>query len=152
MTWFAFPGGWGDYNLNGVAEKTLASLGAHGYATQAQADKNVNASPDPLQAAYLQTLKGVSVSPIGAGLGGDLSTPNATGGVSGAASNVLGDLAYSLSLSGNNAAGQPVHLLTRFLKILFGGALLLAGILKLTGKQDIIVGAGKKVIEGAMLA
>ena len=48
--------------------------------------------------------------------------------------------------------GNTAGLLTRLLKILFGGALLVAGIIKLSGKQDIIVGAGKKIIEGALLA
>ena len=83
MTYFCFPGGWGCYNLNGVDEKTLAAEGAHGYATLAQAQAHVNASPTALQQATLQGLKAESLLPVGAGTSGDLSTPASTGGITG---------------------------------------------------------------------
>ena len=91
MTWFSFPGGWGDYNLNGLSEKEMAATGAHGYATQALADAHVNKSPSTAQAALLTQFKTESLSPVGAGSAGVLSTPNGTGGISGAASNVVND-------------------------------------------------------------
>src|ERR1039458_5355121 len=87
MTWFAFPGGWGDYELNGPAEKELAATSAHGYATQALADAHPNASPDLPQRVLLEEFKLQSVSPAGAGVLGVLQTPNSTGGVTGAVKN-----------------------------------------------------------------
>jgi hypothetical protein len=95
MTWFNFPG-WGDYSLNGVAEKELAATGAHGYATQALADASPNASPNAIQAGLLQTFNAQSLSPAGAGTGGVLQTPHSTGGVTGAASNLAGNVGSGL--------------------------------------------------------
>lgn len=88
--WFDFPGGWGEYKLNGMAEKELAATGAHGYPTQAEARAHVNAPPNLLQQPILEQLKLSSVSPVGAGVGGTLQTPNSTGGIGGTLSNVLG--------------------------------------------------------------
>jgi hypothetical protein len=138
MTWFAFPGGWGDYNLNGPSEKTLALTGAHGYATQAEADAHVNASPDPPQVALLQTLKLYSVSPIGAGAFGDLKTPNSTGGVGGALANLTGNITGGLKWPSADT------FLVRALKIIVGGVLLVAGIMKMTGtSKDDLKAVGK---------
>ena len=88
MTWFAFPGGWGDYNLNGLAEKELALLGAHGYATKAEADAHVNASPTAAQAVFLQGLKAQSVvagiipgGNAAAKATGNQQTPTSSGGL-----------------------------------------------------------------------
>lgn len=96
MTFFCFPGGWGCYDLNGIAEKELVATFAHGYGTLSEAQQHVNATPNIDQQALLQEFKLFSVSPIGAGTIGDLNTPNATGGVTGALSN----LAKSFSITG----------------------------------------------------
>ena len=111
MTWFAFPGGWGDYNLNGVDEKSLALTGAHGYATKAQADAHVNASPTLLQQGLLQGFKAESTLPVGAGTSGDLSTSSSTGGVA----NFLSRLS------------NP-HLWLRVVEVIVGGAFLIIGL------------------------
>ncbi len=63
-----------------------------------------------------------------------------------AATNAATTPGYSLQF------GNTTGLLTRILKVIIGGFLLLAGILKLSGKQDVIMAAGKKAIEGAALA
>jgi len=53
---------------------------------------------------------------------------------------------FGLQLGGTNG------LLTRFLKVLIGGVLIIAGILKLTGKEDIVTKGGAKVAEGMLMA
>ena len=98
MTWFDFPG-WGLYELNGVAEKELASTFAHGYATQAEAQAHPNDPPDAEQAALLQGFNAASLSPAGAGVSGVLQTPHSTGGITGASANLAGDVFKSLNLS-----------------------------------------------------
>lgn len=95
MTWFDFPG-WGLYELNGVAETELVALFAHGYATQAEATAHPNASPNAAQAALLQTFNAQSLSPVGGGVGGVLQTPHSTGGITGAASNIAGNVGSGL--------------------------------------------------------
>lgn len=119
MTWFAFPGGWGVYDLNGADEKSLVATGAHGYATEAEAEAHVNASPSFLQQGLLQGLKAESVSPVGAGVSGDLATPSGSGG--------LGGYTGGLKWPGADT------FLGRALKIVIGGVLLLAGVIKLSG-------------------
>jgi len=127
MTWFAFPGGWGDYNLNGLAEKELVATGAHGYATKAEADAHVNASPTGAQAALLETFKASSVSPVGAGSTGILQTPSSSGGLGG--------------LLGGGLKWPGAHtFLGRALKIVIGGVLLVAGLLKLSGADKAAFG------------
>jgi hypothetical protein len=88
VTYFDFPGGWGLYDLNGIAEKELAATGAHGYATAAEARAHPNASPTALQQFYLQLFKADSESPVGAGATGVQSTPASGTGLSG----LLGDV------------------------------------------------------------
>lgn len=139
MTWFCFPGGWGCYNLNGFAEKELAATGAHGYATQQQAQAHLNAIPNGAQAFLLQKDKAESLSPVGAGAVGVQSTPSGTGGVGGAASNVASSVASGVSSGVLGGSGAALHwpgadsFLGRALKIVVGGVLLLAGIIKMTG-------------------
>jgi hypothetical protein len=137
--YFAFPGGWGTFELNGLAEKELAATGAHGYGTEALALAHVNASPSPPQELLLQTLKADSLSPVGAGGIGDLSTPNATGGVSGAAKNLLGS-GYQLVF------GNTTGLLGRGLKVVIGVVLILSGIIHLSGADKAALGVAGKVV------
>lgn len=118
MTWFCFPGGWGCYDLNGIDEKQLVATGAHGYGTEADAQKNVNASPNGIQAGLLQTFKVASLLPVGAGVSGDLSTPNSTGGIGGALANFFG--------------GNQSGWLLRTVEILLGLALVAVGIARIT--------------------
>lgn len=118
LTWFCFPGGWGCYDLNGIDEKQLAATGAHGYATEQQAQQHLNASPDVLQQGILQLLKAKSVLPFGAGVTGDLQTPSSTGGVGGALSNFFG---------GSNSGW-----LLRTVEIILGVALIAVGVARIT--------------------
>ncbi len=120
--WFAFPGGWGDYELNGPAEKELAATFAHGYATQALADAHPNAAPNVAQQGLLQLFKDQSVSPAGAGVVGVLQTPNSTGGVTGAASNIAGGALGLPKLSNTR------DLVIRTVKVVIGIALIVIGI------------------------
>ena len=78
MTFFAFPG-WGVFDFTGVYEKQAVLLGAHGYATKAEAQAHVNASVSPDQAAFLQAAKVAGKSPIGAGAVGVQSAPGDSG-------------------------------------------------------------------------
>lgn len=130
MTWFNFPG-WGDYNLNGAAEKELVATGAHGYATQAQADAKPNASPSPAQQLLLQGFNLSSLSPVGAaGAGGVLQTPHSTGGISGAASNILGSTGNIIG-DATKFIGQG-SIWMRATEIIAGLMLLYAGVKALT--------------------
>ncbi len=139
MTYFAFPGGWGVYDLNGIDEKELALTGAHGYATEAEAEAHVNASPSPDQEALLQTLKASSVSPVGAGVTGDLSTPSSTGGVGGALSNLAGNI------TGGITGFHGSNFVIRAVKIIVGGMLVLIGLAHLTGADNAVANAARKV-------
>lgn len=118
MTWFCFPGGWGCFDLNGAAEKALAATFAHGYATEAEAQAHVNASPSSYQQAILQSFKISSLSPVGAGAQGILQTPNSTGGIGGALANFFG--------------GSSSNWLLRATEILLGLALIAVGVARLT--------------------
>jgi hypothetical protein len=137
--YFAFPGGWGTYELNGVDEKELVATGAHGYPTEAEALAHVNAAPSLVQQPLLESFKAFSVLPVGAGIQGDLSTPNATGGVGGAAKNLLGS-GYQLVF------GNTTGLLGRILKVIIGGVLILSGIVHLTGADKSALGAARSVV------
>jgi hypothetical protein len=122
MTWFAFPGGWGVFDLNGISEKELVVTGAHGYATKAQAQAHVNKSPSPAQKLLLQTFKVSSLSPVGAGTGGDLQTPaTGTGG-----GDILNSAIKFISQS---------SLWTRAVEIMAGTLLLYAGVKALTAPE-----------------
>jgi hypothetical protein len=129
--WFSFPGGWGDYELNGPAEKELAATFAHGYATQKLADAHPNAAPNVAQQALLQLFKDQSVSPAGAGVVGVLQTPNSTGGVSGAASNVASSVLGLPKLSNTR------DLVIRTVKVVVGIALIVVGISSLMRSEGV---------------
>lgn len=83
-------------------------------------------------------------------------------GVSGAAENDASGAAQNAGAIGTIASGgTPTYglsvgnvsgLLTRFLKIVIGGVFVIAGVLKLTGKQDVVTKLGTKVVEGMLLA
>lgn len=77
MTWFAFHG-YPDMSLAGSQEKQAVGMGFHGYATQAEADKNPN-SVNILQAPILDLLESDYSSAVkeGAQPGGpnDITTP-----------------------------------------------------------------------------
>lgn len=134
MTWFNIPG-WGDYNLNGLAEKQLVALGAHGYATQAQADAHPNAAPSPAQEALLQEFNVSSLSPVGAGATqGVLQTPHSTGGVSGAATNIAGNVASAFTL---NASGDWRRFALRAVEVAIGGLLIIVAANHLATGQSV---------------
>ena len=123
MTWYDIKWDGQTYieNLTGAAEKTLTLLGIHGYATQAEAEAHPQIMND-LQAAAggAQALAGVSGSAT------NIPTP---GGVSTGAGTVAAAATTGWSLVLGNWKG----ILTRGLKIIFGGILMIAGVLKLSG-------------------
>lgn len=138
MTWFNFPG-WGDYNLNGVAEKELVATRAHGYATQQEADQKPNAAPSPAQQLLLQSFNAASLSPVGAaGASGVLQTPHSTGGITGAASNIAGSLGSGLSGITKFIGQGSIYM--RATEIIAGIFLLYAGIKALTAPAGANVG------------
>lgn len=130
MTYFCFPGGWGCYNLNGLAEKELVATLAHGYPTLKQAQAHVNASPTGAQQVLLQSFKFQSVSPVGAGVTGVNQTPNSTGGVSGA----LGNLAKSFSISGGPTSQ---NFWIRASEFLLGIGLIIVGLAHIASKTPV---------------
>jgi hypothetical protein len=142
MTYFCFPGGWGCYDLNGVDEKTLVAEGAHGYATLAQAQAHVNASPTALQQATLQGLKAESMLPIGAGTSGDLSTPTSTGGVTGL-------IAKASAFMDDLTSGA---FWLRLAEVVIGLLLIAVGVAELTHAVPIATKVAKTVGSTAALA
>jgi hypothetical protein len=78
MTWFAFAGIGRVYDLRGVAEKELASTGAHGYATEQQALEKPNSEPNPEQSALLAEFDADAQLPAGGGALGVIAVENVT--------------------------------------------------------------------------
>jgi hypothetical protein len=137
VTWFTFPDGWGTYDLNGLAETELAVTGAHGYATEADAEAHPNASPTALQQILLQGFKAASASPAGAGASGILNTPSSSGGLPGLAENLLGGLGSR-------------NFWLRALKVAAGLALIIIGVAHLDRAQTITTAAA--AVRGAAAA
>jgi hypothetical protein len=135
VTWFCFPGGWGCYNLNGIAEKELAATGAHGYATEAQAQAKLNASPTAAQQVLLQGFKISSSSPVGAGATGIQQTSSSS-------SSPFGTLAGFLGLSGKISG---TNLVIRAVKVIIGGLLLVVGLVHLTGVSGSAADVARRV-------
>lgn len=133
MAYFTFPG-WGTFNLTGLTEKELALTGAHGYATQAQAEAHPNAAVSPDQAALLQVDKAASLLPIGAGVSGVQSTPSGTGGISGLAGNLSTTFA---------ANGDWRRLALRATEVAIGILLIITAANALTKNQPLIQSAKK---------
>lgn len=125
MTWFDIKYGGQTYveNLTGGDEKTLVSLGFHGYATEAEAEAHPNT------ANYLQMLVASDILagnvPVGATGIDNPSTIAQGAGTAASAGFTLAGL--RLSWPGADT------FLGRALKIIAGGVLLLAGIIKLSG-------------------
>jgi hypothetical protein len=124
-------------NITGGGEKVLTALGIHGYATQALAEANPQTMND-LQAAAggANVLAGVSGSAT------NIPTP---GGVAAGA----GDTAAAAVTGWHLTFGNTAGLLTRILKVLIGGVLLVAGVLKVSGagqKAAAVLGPAGKVL------
>jgi len=148
MTWFAFIGYGHVFNLNGVAEKEMASTGAHGYATESDALQNPNAPLNGAQAALAQTFEAEASLPFGASTLGVLQVDQVnqpkgtgTGGVGQSPSQAQKDIQGQQQVGGGllNSLTGALHwlgadtFLGRALKIVVGGVLLLAGVIKMTG-------------------
>jgi len=131
MTWFDIKWGGQTYveNLTGADEKRLVLLGIHGYATQAEAEAHPQ-TMNTIQAALggAQALAGVSGSVTNIPTPGGVVGGAATGAAAG--SSLLG---LHLSWPGADT------FLGRALKIVIGGVLLLAGILKMTGADKAAI-------------
>lgn|SRR5487761_45882 len=138
MTWFAFHNDGSVYDLNGIAEKELAGTGAHGYATEAEATAHPNSPASAAQASLLAAFQVDARSPVGGGVAGVIQIVNVnpqgqnTGKVS--PPSPLGALKDVIGIGG--VSGH--NLLVRTLKIIIGGIMMLAGIIKMTG-------AGKEI-------
>lgn len=135
MTWFAFQNDGHVYDLNGLAEKELVATGAKGYSTEAEALAHRNAPANPTTQLPLLTAFVTAASfPFGGGIQGVIQVVNtdSTGqnkSKVGPLNNPLTDL---LPKGWSLIFGNTHGLLTRILKVVFGGVLLLAGILKLS--------------------
>jgi len=149
MTWFAFHGGYGTIDLAGSQEKEAAAIGFHGYATKAAAE----AKPNDVafwQAPVLDLLEADYSYAVRAGEqpGGPhatLTPGNVIAGTGQAAGSYAGSAASGL-LSGLHLGGISGHnLLVRGLKIVIGGVLLLAGIMKLAGADTATLGVVGKL-------
>lgn len=141
MTWFAFAGynGGKAIDLAGVQEKIAVSWGFHGYGTEAQAEAQPNSvnlvqkvEVDALIADYKAAVSG----------GEQPGGPNASNllkGASQADTNAAKNAAKSVIGAGWNLTfGNTTGLLSRILKVVIGGVLLLAGILKLSGTDKTL--------------
>jgi hypothetical protein len=137
MTWFDIKWNGQTYieNLTGASEKTLTLLGIHGYATEAEAEAHPQTMND-LQAALggAQALAGVS--------GSATNIPTPGGVVTGA-----GTTAAAATTGWNLVVHGISAYFMRGLKIVFGGILIVTGIMKMTNaKQDIIQTAVKAAV------
>lgn len=126
MTWYDIKWNGQTYILNatGATEKTLTILGIHGYATEAEAEAHPQTMND------LQAAAG-GAQAIGGTSGSATNIPTPGGVVSGA-----GTAAAAAATGWHLTFGNFSGLLTRTLKIVFGGILLIAGILKLSGASQ----------------
>jgi len=148
-SWFVAPEGVGGYITNALAKngEDLISLSPKTTIQAIKADVGLQGTimscsqPDSAQsmkvyqADYGQCYSTQSACEAAA------QTANATPS--------SGSPQFGLSLSGLNSKGQPVNLLTRFLKILVGGVLLIAGVLKLTNTEQKLRTALPKVATAA---
>lgn len=134
MTWFAFQGSGSVYNLNGLAEKELVSTGAHGYATEAEAQAHPNGPENPEQSILLAEAEAIAASPVGGGTAG-----------------VQAGTTPAASLSGINAIGQFFNNLgnsntwIRVVKVVIGGMLVIVGLAHITGAGNAIASTARKV-------
>lgn len=132
MTWFDIRWNGQTYieDLTGTDEKTLVLLGIHGYATEAEAEAHPQTMND-LQAA----LGGAQVL---AGYSGSVTNIPTPGGVvtgAGAATSLASDV-----ITGSLHWPSADNFLVRALKIIVGGVLLVAGILKMSGADKATLG------------
>ena len=140
MTWYDIRWGGQTYieNLSGGDEKTLTALGIHGYATEAQAK------------AHPQTMNALQAAAGGA---------NALAGVSGSATNIPtpGTAATGAGAVASTAAnaipgisdffGALTQASTwiRVAKVITGGLLLVIGLVHITGADNAVASAARKV-------
>lgn len=134
MTWFAFQGlnSGKAVDLAGTQEKQAVVEGFHGYSTEAQAEANPNAVnvitrvfADAWIADYNAAVK-EQAQPGGA----NANILNPATAVKAAVTGALSD--WHLTFGGFNG------ILVRGLKILFGGILVIAGLIKLTGTDKTL--------------
>jgi hypothetical protein len=135
MTWFAFSNGHPDIETAGVEEKTLVTLGFHGYATQPEADAHKN-SVNAIQAADLKLWDLDHAGQVGAQKGG-----SAAGQAAGAAGAGLSSVSQFLGLLGQRA------LWVRIAKVVLGLGLTVIGIIQLAGKSPTAAAVAKGVVK-----
>lgn len=137
-TWFAFKG----YNNNqpvnvSIFDMTeLDALGFHGYPTEADAAAKPNSVPgfpNPLAAVAIPV---VNAAIADANNARDFASApgNAAKAAGNAAKNAVGSL---LGSGWHLVFGGTSGLLGRILKVLFGGVLMIAGIMRMTGASRL---------------
>lgn len=161
MTWFAFAGmnGGKAVNLAGTQEKQAVAEGFHGYGTEKQAETQPN-SLNPftrfLADAWIADYKAaVAEQAQPGGKNADITNPvtAAKAGAQGAAT-VAKDAANATGLGSVVDFLQGLtsaNLWIRVSKVVIGGALLLVGVIKLTGADQRLGGLAAGAVKVAPL-
>lgn len=159
MTWFAFPQGSGTlqlFNLNGAAEKAMVATFAHGYATKAEAIAKPNAAPDSAQSIQIAADQQAAGSVAGGGVSGvleagtyDTSTKSYTkqGTTAGTIAKDAGNAATSVlgNITGGITGFSGTNFVLRAVKIIIGGALVIIGLAHMTGSDNAVFSAARKL-------
>jgi hypothetical protein len=148
MTWFAFQGlnGGKAINLAGTQEKQAVGTGFHGYGTEAQAESNPNSvnfltrvEADAFISDYQAAVKQQS-QPGGANA--NITNP-ATAAKAAIAGSPVGSAISSVE--GFVSAFGNKTLWIRVAKVALGGAILIVGVVELTGISGKVANTVKKM-------
>jgi hypothetical protein len=144
MTWYAFAGlnGGKAIDLAGSQETQATIEGFHGYATQAQAQahpNSVNLITRPLADVWIADYNAAVKEGAQPGGPNNILTPGGAAGAVGSTVPGLSDIGAFFSTLAQAATW------TRVAKVVVGGALLIIGISHLTGADNAVANAARKV-------
>jgi hypothetical protein len=149
MTWYAFAGydGGAAIDLAGIQEKDADAWGFHGYATEAEAEKNPNSVNLLQKVAASNFIADYKAAVAGQEEPGGANASNPVAGAAAAAKTG----ATAAAKAAANVLGLPTlsnlrDLVARAVKVIAGLALLIVGVSRLTGTDKAVMKAGKAAV------